>query len=114
MSDCLFCRIVDGEVPADVVLRTDDIVAFRDIDPKAPIHVLVVPTLHAATLLDLVRTDAQAAARWLGSLADVAALLDLEAAGFRTVVNTGPDGGQTVDHLHAHLLGGRQMSWPPG
>ena len=114
MSPFLFCAIVDGDVPADIVSRTDDVVAFRDIAPQAPVHVLVVPTQHAATLHDLVRGDAQAAARWLQALADVADELGLLEPGFRTVVNTGADGGQTVDHLHAHLLGGRPMAWPPG
>ena len=114
MSQCLFCAIVEGGIPADIVARTDDVVAFRDIDPQAPVHVLVVPTQHAATLTDLVRSDAQAAARWLQALTDVADDLGLREPGFRTVVNTGVDGGQTVDHLHAHLLGGRRMTWPPG
>jgi histidine triad (HIT) family protein len=114
VSDCLFCRIIDGEIPANVVFSNDDVLAFRDIDPQAPEHVLVIPTLHAATLGDLVRDEPQTAAAWLASIPAVAALLGLLPNGYRTVVNTGSDGGQTVDHVHAHVLGGRAMTWPPG
>lgn len=114
VSDCLFCRIVAGEIPADIVLRTDDVVAFRDIDPKAPVHVLVIPTSHAATMSELVATDPGLAARWLATVVAVAEVEGVATTGFRTVVNTGADGGQTVDHVHAHLLGGRGLAWPPG
>jgi histidine triad (HIT) family protein len=114
VTDCLFCRIVDGEIPADVVFSNDDVLAFRDIDPQAPQHVLVIPTLHAATLGDLVREEPQAAAAWLAAIPLVAGELGLTASGYRTVVNTGGDGGQTVDHVHAHVLGGRALTWPPG
>ncbi len=114
MSECLFCRIVDGEIPADVLFRNDDVLAFRDIDPQAPQHVLVIPTLHAATLVELVREEPQAAAAWLAAIPVVADELGLGAHGYRAVVNTGVDGGQTVDHVHAHVLGGRSLTWPPG
>lgn len=114
MSECLFCRIVDGEIPSDVVFRNDDVLAFRDIDPQAPQHVLVIPTLHAATLAELVREEPQAAAAWLAAIPVVADELGLRTRGYRTVVNTGVDGGQTVDHVHAHVLGGRSLTWPPG
>lgn len=114
VSTCLFCRIVEGEIPADLVFRNDDVLAFRDIDPQAPVHVLVIPTLHASSLAELVRDEPQAAAAWLAAIPAVAQELGLTLSGFRTVVNTGGDGGQTVDHVHAHVLGGRALTWPPG
>lgn len=115
MSDCLFCRIVAGEIPAAIVKRSSDAVAFRDIDPRAPTHVLIIPTVHVAA----VRAAAGAEGRLiLGGLlqfaAAVATELGLDAGGYRLVTNTGPDAGQSVDHLHFHLLGGRKLTWPPG
>jgi histidine triad (HIT) family protein len=111
-EDCLFCRIVRGEIPANIVARTDDALAFRDISPKAPTHVLVIPKRHVASL------DAADAALDLGGLLRFAATVakdeGLTDAGYRIVINTGGHGGQTVNHLHLHILGGRQMSWPPG
>jgi histidine triad (HIT) family protein len=114
VTDCLFCSIADGTIPADLVASTDDIVAFRDIAPQAPVHVLVVPRVHGATLHELAASDPDAVRRWLLGVVEVAAALGLEADGYRTVINTGSDGGQTVSHLHAHVLGGRAMGWPPG
>ena len=115
MADCLFCRIVAGEIPAQIVKRSSDAVAFRDIDPRAPTHLLVIPTAHLAAVRDA-RTDAEQAmlGRVLAFAAEVAAELGLDAGGYRLVTNTGPDAGQSVDHLHFHLLGGRKLSWPPG
>ena len=111
-KDCLFCRIAKGEIPADIVMQDDDAVAFRDISPKAPTHILVIPKKHVTSL------DAADESVDLGALmrtaADVARKEGLNDAGYRIVVNTGAHGGQTVDHLHLHLLGGRQMAWPPG
>lgn len=108
---CVFCKIVSGEIPASIIKSSDDYVAFRDLNPQAPTHILIIPKKHFSTLAD-VRN-----ANLLGSLfqagAEIAAELALE-NGFRLVVNTGPDGGQTVFHLHIHLLGGRRMHWPPG
>jgi histidine triad (HIT) family protein len=112
MADCLFCRIVAGEIPATIVKRSDDAVAFRDIDPRAPSHVLVIPTRHVPAVRN-VDDDAM-----LGGLlrfsAGVASELGLDAGGYRIVTNTGKDAGQSVDHLHFHVLGGRKMTWPPG
>jgi histidine triad (HIT) family protein len=115
MADCLFCRIVAGEIPAQIVKRSSDAVAFRDIDPRAPAHVLVIPTAHLAAVRDA-RTDAEQAmlGRVLAFAAEVAAELGLDAGGYRLVTNTGADAGQSVDHLHFHLLGGRKLGWPPG
>jgi histidine triad (HIT) family protein len=114
MDQCLFCRMVAGEIPTDIVHDDDDVLAFRDIAPQAPVHVLVIPKVHAATLADLVATSSATSAAWLAAIPAVAGDLGLIGSGYRTVVNSGDDGGQTVDHVHAHVLGGRAMTWPPG
>ena len=110
-DNCIFCRIVRGDIPAAMVATTDDAVAFRDLDPKAPVHVLVIPKKHIVSLDD--SPDRAALGELLALAAEVARKEGLE-AGYRVVINTGPDGGQTVGHLHAHVLGGRHMAWPPG
>src|SRR5688572_6215607 len=113
MADCLFCKIVAGEIPAKVVKRTDDAVAFRDVDPRAPTHVLIIPTRHVPAVRDAHGPDGE---RLLGTLlafaADVASELGLDRNGYRMVTNTGPDAGQSVEHLHLHVLGGRKLTWP--
>ncbi len=111
--DCLFCKIVAGEIPAQVVYQDDSTYAFRDIHPQAPTHVLVLPRKHIASLAHAEAGD-QAL---LGHMLQVSARLAIQEGlgeGFRLIVNTGSDGGQTVDHLHIHVLGGRAMHWPPG
>lgn len=113
MSDCLFCRIVAGEIPATVVLEDDDVLAFRDIAPQAPTHVVVVPKAHHADVAALSAADPALAGRLLAAGARVAEQEGL-ADGHRFVLNTGRDGGQTVFHVHLHVLGGRGLSWPPG
>jgi histidine triad (HIT) family protein len=110
-SDCLFCRIVRGEIPVKLVAETEDCIAFRDVDPKAPTHVLVIPRRHIPSLAE---ADDAALVGAMSLLAARIAADEGVAGGFRTVVNTGPDAGQTVFHLHLHLLGGRALSWPPG
>lgn len=112
--DCLFCAIVAGDIPADIVHSDEEFVAFRDIQPQAPVHVLVIPRDHFATAADLTAADPAAAGRLLRAAAAVAEFTGVSDAGYRIVLNTGPDGGQSVDHVHAHVLGGRQMGWPPG
>ena len=110
---CLFCKIVAGEIPSKKVFEDDRVYAFRDINPQAATHILVVPRKHVASLAE---TSAEHQ-EMLGYLHLVAARIAKSeglSQGFRTVINTGPDGGQTVDHLHVHLLGGRAMLWPPG
>ena len=115
MADCLFCRIVAGEIPAQIVKRSADAVAFRDIDPRAPAHVLIIPATHMAAVRDARGADGERTlGRVLAFAADVASELGLDAGGYRLVTNTGADAGQSVDHLHFHLLGGRRMTWPPG
>ncbi len=112
MSDCLFCRIIAGEIPADVVLRTDDFVAFRDISPQAPVHVLVIPVAHHANAGDLAVADPALAGRLLATAREVAVSEGL--SDYRLVFNTGAEAGQSVFHVHAHVLGGRSLTWPPG
>jgi histidine triad (HIT) family protein len=113
MSDCLFCRIAAGEIPAEVVLRQDGIIAFRDITPQAPVHVLVIPVAHHADAGELAAADPQLAGRLLRAAAEVASAEGLT-GGHRIVLNTGADAGQSVFHVHAHVLGGRSLNWPPG
>ena len=114
MSDCLFCAIAAGDIPADVVVRTDRVLAFRDIDPKAPTHLLIIPADH----FDDLPAVAVAAPSLAGEMFEVAAGLaeseGISETGHRLVANTGREGGQTVGHAHVHLLGGRSLSWPPG
>lgn len=111
-DDCLFCRIARGELPVPLLAETDDCVAFRDINPQAPLHVLVIPRAHVASL------DAATDAAQIGRLsllaAEIARREGVAQRGYRTVVNTGPDAGQTVFHVHLHLLAGRALRWPPG
>ena len=114
MDDCLFCRIVAGEVPADVVASDDSAVAFRDITPQAPTHVLVVPRDHHPNLAAVAEADAQTLAGMVRLAKKVAEQDDVAEAGYRLVANTGPAAHQTVFHAHLHVLGGRSMGWPPG
>lgn len=113
VMDCIFCKIIAGTIPSKKLYEDDLAYAFSDIDPKAPVHVLVVPKKHIASLAEMDVADIALT----GHLHAVAKKLAAEqnlSGGYRTVINTGPDGGQTVDHLHVHLLGGRAMHWPPG
>ena len=111
-NDCLFCRIVRKEIPAKIVAEDEHCLAFRDINPQAPVHVLVIPKNHVASL-DEVKDDAVVG--WMHLLAaGIARDEGIAEGGYRTVINTNADAGQTVFHVHLHLLGGRHMSWPPG
>ncbi len=112
MADCLFCRIVRKEIPAQIVAETEHCLAFRDISPQAPTHVLVIPKMHVVSLDGV--TDPLDAGRLVLLAAELARTLGVAESGYRVVMNTGDDGGQTVHHLHAHLLAGRAMHWPPG
>ncbi|MCO5992458.1 histidine triad nucleotide-binding protein [Actinoallomurus rhizosphaericola] len=113
-QDCLFCKIVSGEVPADVVRETDRTIAFRDINPQAPTHVLVIPRDHHPTAAALAARDGDLLAEIVREARQVAAAEGIEETGYRVVFNTGPGAGQTVFHVHAHVLGGRGLGWPPG
>jgi histidine triad (HIT) family protein len=113
MADqCLFCRIVRREIPSTLVLETDDCVAFRDINPQAPVHVLVVPRAHVESLNET--PDAHLVGRLALVAAEIARKEGIADSGYRTVINTNADAGQTVFHIHLHLLGGRRLGWPPG
>ena len=108
----MFCKIAAGEIPATVVKRADGMLAFKDLNAQAPTHLLVIPTTHVATLNDA--KDAATLGKLLAFARDVAQEVGIATKGYRVVVNTNPDGGQTVFHLHLHVLGGRAMKWPPG
>jgi histidine triad (HIT) family protein len=115
VTDCLFCKIARKEIPATLVFEDDDVVAFDDIHPQAPTHVLVVPVAHYGAARDAVGADGERAlGRLLALATEIATELGLDEGGYRIVTNTGRDGGQSVDHLHLHLLGGRALGWPPG
>ena len=111
---CLFCKIVAGEIPAKRVYEDEIVVAFEDINPQAPVHVLVIPKRHVATLNDLQASDDQLVGTLVRRAAAIAGERGLAAGGYRTVFNCNRDAGQTVFHIHLHLLGGRRMTWPPG
>lgn len=112
-DDCLFCRMASGAIPVDKVHEDDLVFAIRDINPQAPTHVLVIPNRHVASAADLTADDAALTARLFTVAADLAHRDGLD-GGWRLVTNVGDDGGQSVHHLHVHLLGGRRMTWPPG
>lgn len=114
MSDCLFCKIIAGEIPSEQVYADSDCVAFRDINPQAPLHVLVVPRRHLARVSDAAETEAPLLGHLLFVAAEIARREGVSVDGYRLVVNCGAHGQQAVEHLHVHLIGGRQMAWPPG
>jgi histidine triad (HIT) family protein len=114
VPDCLFCGIAAGEIPATIVSANPHTVAFRDINPQAPVHVLVIPRGHHPNLADLAAADNDLLGELVAHARDVAVAEGIADSGYRIVFNTGPEAGQTVGHVHAHLLGGRAMSWPPG
>ena len=114
MSDCLFCKIINREIPGTIVYEDERLLAFNDVNPQAPTHVLLVPKQHIATLNDLAPGDDRIVGEMVRRAAAIAGERGLAAGGFRTVFNTNRDAGQTVFHIHLHLLGGRAMAWPPG
>lgn len=113
-ADCLFCKIAAGDIPAEVVYRDEKFVAFCDIDPKAPTHILLIPLEHSPNVAALAAADPRSAGELVQVAARIAAGRGIAESGYRLVFNTGDDGGQTVHHTHLHLLGGRSLSWPPG
>ena len=114
MSDCLFCKIINRQISGSIVYEDDQVLAFNDINPQAPTHVLVVPKKHIATLNDLHEDDATLIGTLVQRGAAIAKERGIDAVGYRTVFNTNRDAGQTVFHIHLHVLGGRQLNWPPG
>ena len=114
MSECLFCKIATGEIPANVIDQDDSTVAFRDINPQAPAHILIIPRKHIESVSELKDEDAALVGRLICRARDLARQEKIEQPGYRLVLNAGPGAGQTVFHLHLHLLGGREFKWPPG
>jgi len=113
-QDCLFCRIVDGDIPADVIYQSDVAIAFRDINPQAPTHVLIIPRRHVSTINDLNAGDEELVGNLVLAAKEIARQEGLAENGYRVVMNCGEEAGQSVFHIHLHLLGGRLMNWPPG
>ena len=111
---CIFCKIVDREIPADIVHETDHVVAFRDVNPQAPTHILLIPKEHLQSVAAVTDDQAGLLAEIVQAAAHLARAEGVEESGWRLVTNVGPDAGQSVPHMHFHLLGGRRMEWPPG
>jgi histidine triad (HIT) family protein len=112
--DCIFCRIAAGEIPCNPVLENEHVIAFHDLNPQAPVHVLVIPKRHVENVASAAPTDAELLGRVLLACREAAERCGVAAGGYRVALNSGADGGQTVAHLHAHVLGGRHLGWPPG
>lgn len=113
--DCLFCKIAEGKIPSDKVYEDESLIAFRDINPQAPQHILIVPRKHIANVAELQTADNELVAHiFVDVVPMLAKKIGVDEKGFRVVINTGEEGGQTVNHLHIHLIGGRKMTWPPG
>ena len=111
---CLFCKLVDGSIPSDKVFEDDEVLAFRDINPAAPQHILVIPKKHIATMNDATQEDQMLLGKMMLTAKDIAHQEGVSEAGYRFALNTNSDGGQSVYHIHLHLLAGRSMTWPPG
>ena len=114
MNECLFCKMVSGVIPCDKVHENENVLAFRDIDPKAPTHILIIPKKHITTLNEINENDQDLLGELLLTARKIAKDEGIDTSGYRTVFNCNSDGGQTVFHIHMHLLGGRPMAWPPG
>ena len=114
MENCLFCKIAAGQIPSKIVYQDEDIVAFEDTHPQAPRHVLIIPRRHIASMTDLTLEDGPILARMFMTATKLARDMGIDESGYRIVANVGPDAGQSVFHLHFHLLGGRRLGWPPG
>lgn len=114
MDDCIFCKIVSRQIPSRIVYEDDSILAFHDIDPKAPVHVLVIPKQHISSINEVTQENSHVIAHIFATMPRIAQQLGVKDSGYRVVVNCGKDAGQAVNHLHYHLLGGRSLTWPPG
>ena len=113
-NDCLFCKIVEKKIPADIVYESEDIIAFKDIEPKAPIHCLIIPKKHISTINDIDGSNSNIIGLMYEAAAQLARTLNVDKDGYRVVMNCNSNGGQTVYHIHLHFLAGRRLSWPPG
>lgn len=114
MNDCLFCKIVEKKIPTEIVYENNQLLAFKDVDPQAPVHILIIPKEHIKTTNDLTKKQAELVGNMFLTATKLANEYDIADHGYRTVLNCNKDGGQSVYHIHLHLLGGRQMKWPPG
>ena len=114
MTDCIFCKIISGDIPGDIIYQNDDVLAFRDLNPQAPTHVLVIPKKHVSTINDIQPEDAELVGKMFLAAQQIAKDEGIDESGYRTVMNCNAGAGQTVFHIHLHVLGGRGMSWPPG
>ena len=114
MDECLFCRIVKKEIDGKILYEDDDILAFKDINPQSPVHVLIIPKKHISGVTELGEEDKELVGKIFLAAKQIAGKQSVYQCGFRIVVNSGPDAGQAVEHLHFHLLGGRKLNWPPG
>ena len=114
MEDCLFCKIINKEIESDIVFENDSVLIFKDISPKAPVHLLAVPKEHIGSILEIEKLDCRLLKELMEAISRVALEMELDKDGFRVVVNTGVGAGQSVNHLHFHILGRRKFSWPPG
>ena len=114
MTDCIFCKIISGDIPGDIVYQNDDVLAFRDLTPQAPTHILVIPKKHISTINDLQAEDAELVGKMYLAAKQIAKDEGIDESGYRAVMNCNAGAGQTVFHIHLHILGGRGMSWPPG
>ena len=108
---CIFCKIIKGDIPSEILYQDNDMIVIRDIAPTAPVHVLIIPKEH---IVDITQIDAELSAKLFTTIPQIAKMLNLTDDGFRLVINTGKNGGQTVPHLHIHLIGGRELTWPAG
>ena len=113
-NDCLFCKIVEKKIPADIVYESENIIAFKDIEPKAPIHCLIIPKKHISTINDIDGSNSNIIGLMYEAAAQLARTLNVDKDGYRVVMNCNSNGGQTVYHIHLHFLAGRRLSWPPG
>ncbi|NLJ78497.1 MAG: histidine triad nucleotide-binding protein [Tissierellia bacterium] len=114
MGDCLFCKIVDGEIPSEILYEDERVLAFKDVNPQAPVHILVIPKEHIESMNDIDESNSHVIGDIFAIMRGLAEELGIEKDGYRVVNNCGRFGGQSVSHIHFHLLGGRQLSWPPG
>lgn len=114
MSDCLFCKIINKEIPSEIVYEDDFVLAFKDIEPQAPVHILIIPKNHIKSANELNEGNAEVVSKVFLAASKIAKQLGIDKNGYRIVNNCGTDGGQTVGHLHFHMLGGRNLGWPPG
>jgi histidine triad (HIT) family protein len=114
MTECIFCKLINGDIPTEVVFESDRVFAFKDIDPQAPHHILIIPKKHIPTLNDLTAEDSGLISELVLTAIQIAGELNIDGDGYRTLFNCNDEGGQDVYHIHLHLLGGRKMNWPPG